>query len=142
MENKQHLIRYCIVNGSIWYSINDINEYLKEKKAITNDLNLSYFFSEYLAKKNIKSDAHYNYYQTICIEPFDEFYNWVVFDNIYNFCKKSDKEKIKSTNLLQCIDLNNLHLIEETYPSIHKILKEVKFTQNEPYRKTNPNPST
>lgn len=121
------IIRYCLVDGSLWYSLLDVVEFLRYKKAIRIDRNIDFLFRKELAKKNAKGGNQFNFNQTLSISPFDHFVNWAKFDLIYKLCLKSEMQKVEAAQILQAIDMNHIEQIKMTYPSIGECLKEVKL---------------
>jgi hypothetical protein len=124
------IIRYCMVEGSLWYSLLDVVEFLRYKKAIRVNRNIDFLFRKELAKKNAKGGEQYGFNQTLSISPFDDFINWVKFDSIYHLCLKSETQKIKEAHILEAIDMNHIEQIKMHYPSISECLKEVKLIAN------------
>jgi hypothetical protein len=45
------MIRYTKVQGSLWYSLADIERYLRENKAITSKKNMSFIFNKLINKQ-------------------------------------------------------------------------------------------
>lgn len=121
-------IRYAIIQDSAWYSIRDIVNWLVENKFIPKKNRIVFDLIQSLSKRNSKGDCAISFNQTICIEPFDEFVNWVVVANIMAKATTSQKEGISNSSLLHAIDGAKVESIKKYYPGIYKDLKLVKFT--------------
>ena len=125
METK---IRYYeSADKVLYYSIRDVENFLLEKKAI-NDRYIAYEMRKLLGRR-LSAACQFGFDTPLQVQEFDEFMSWVVFGNIYNVCRKykNSKEKIRSSKIIEAIDLNNLFLMEERYPEIFKRLIPVKF---------------
>ena len=125
METK---IRYYQSEDDVlYYSIKDVENFLLEKKAISNRY-IAYEMRKLLGRR-LSETCQAGFNSPLQVQEFDEFMNWVVFGNIYNICRKykNSKEKIRSAKIIEAIDLNNLFLIEDRYPEIYNILKPITF---------------
>ena len=120
-------IRFIKIKDSRYYSIKDVEAYLRNEKAISLTRNMSYFFEDIQCKKFLKT--HANYYSTIQIKPFDSFFNWSAFGDVYKACLPSEKNKITKTQVLDAIDCNVEELIKRYHPEFNNIFIEVQFTE-------------
>lgn len=121
-------IRFTFIEGSYWYSLEDIASFLKEKNAISNKFTFLFNFRKKLAGK-ISNDklSHWNFNYSICIKTFDEFINWVNVPMIIYVCSPKEIDKIIKTNLIWAIDSNNLEFMKRTAPEIYECLTECIF---------------
>lgn len=129
ISDKPIIIRYAKVQGSLWFSLHDVVEFLRYKKAISTNRNIDYFFRKEMAKKMVIGNNHFNYNCMLAVKPFDEFVNWVHFPLFYNICLKSEKDKIKSTQIIQAIDDFNMYQAKQYYPDIFECLEEVSLQE-------------
>jgi hypothetical protein len=121
------MIRYTKVQGSLWYSLADIERYLRENKAITSKKNMSFVFNK-LINKQQKNNTNWNYLQHLSIEPFDYFFNWVTFGSFYSILSSKEKEMVRSTKILEFIDVNNIEKAKHYLPDIADEFKECTLT--------------
>ena len=122
-------IRFTKVEDSLWYSLSDVIDYLISKEAISNTRNIKFLIRKSIANANVKSQCHLSINQYLSIKPFDIFINWTKFGLIYQHCLKSEFKKIKKTQILEAIDLDNPILIKKHYPEIFKMFQKVEFIE-------------
>ena len=120
-------IRYTWHKDSYYYNFSDIEKYLKDKIGI--EKNLSYLMRVYLSKKNVSNKGHFNYCQSLSVTYFDEYYNWVVFGNVYGFLSEKQKKEVKNDGILEFIDVNTHNLAYDYYPQFKGLFKEVKLIE-------------
>jgi hypothetical protein len=118
------MIRYTKVQGSLWYSLEDIEKYLRENKAITSKKSMSFAFNKLIHKK----DTNWNYNQHLSVEPFDNFFNWCTFGSFYSILSSKEKEKVRETKILAFIDVNNIEKAKYYFPDIADEFKECTLT--------------
>ena len=111
--------------GVSWYSLHDVEEYLREIGAIDKNRNISWRIMKELSKKKYKLQS--NLHSSIQIKMFDEFISWTAFSDFYLFCLKSEKDKIRKTNIIEAIDLRDA--MDDYYPCISEKFQEVEFIQ-------------
>lgn len=121
-------IRYTIIQDSTWYSIRDIVEWLVENRFIPKKNRIVFDLIQLLSKRNSKGDIAINFNQIICVEPFDEFVNWVVVANIMAKATISQKEGIANSSLLHAIDTAKIESVKKFYPGIFKQMKKVTLS--------------
>jgi len=120
------MIRYTKVQGSLWYSLEDIEKYLRENKAITSKNSMSFAFNKLINKK--QKNNNWNYQQHLSVEPFDDFFNWVTFGSFYSILSSKEKVKVRETKILEFIDVNNIEKAKYYLPDIADEFKECTLT--------------
>ena len=123
-------IRYLTVQGSLWYSIEDVCAYWEEMGLLKNTkANITFMIRKLMWQKQKKS--HDNYLQSLQIKPFDEFYNWLIFYHIYDIVSKKDVEGIRKSKILQLIDYNSIEGWERHFPELVDVFVECKLSIKE-----------
>ena len=126
-------IRYTIVEDSIWYSVNDIAKWLKEKAALRENHSMGFELVRMLSKRNSNKDAQMNYNQMLCIKPFDQFINWVAVGNCTKFLTAAEKLRVRETKLIMAIDTCQIEGIKNQYPAIYADLQQVNLVYSYNY---------
>lgn len=112
-------------DGSLWYSINDIEHYLYENKIIS-DKRISHLMRAFMASHIKKTNSHLGWHQTIQVEIFDEFYNWVVFDQITKMVLKKDRQRLYDSKFLWVIDDNREDALKKSKYPFRKVKLSLK----------------
>lgn len=119
------MIRYTIIGGSNWYSLNDIRTFLVKAKAISENKALHSRLIKLMAKRIHSRTSLSDTDLWIGLKPSDIFISKYTVSLIYEVCSDKERHAITSACLLTAIDFSNS--MKRNYPEIHKLMKKVKL---------------
>ena len=129
------MIRYCIIQGSMWVSLKDVLDYLVFKEAISAKSVMKLYHKFKVANTTVKGDTWSNHQEYVQVKFMDPFYHWVCFERLYQLVSPKDYNNVKATRLIQAIDLADIQSIEECYPKLKGVFVEctLSLTTSEVY---------